>query len=1049
MRYILSPLLALALALGLVACTEDEPNNSGGNNVNNADNNVNNADNNVNNADNNVSNADNNVNNPENNVNNPENNVNNPDNNANNPDNNVNNNPADVQDPVVAFTRPSEGDELEGLAPVELTASDDVGVARVAILVDGAEAVAFDTPPYTWAWDTAGVEPGPHTLEAVAADAAGNEARVTVSVTVKAPNTAPTLSISAPQADSFLTGSAIFSAEVEDAEGVEKVEFYAGEALLSADDSAPYSVLWDTTTAPDGAQTLRAVVTDLGGLTAEASVSVQVDNTAPTVTVAAPLADALVGDVLPVSATASDASGVVGVVAEVGDVQLALAGDPWGGSLDLSSLPSGSHTLSVTATDIVGLTGAAEVEIVLDRAPTVEFVGLLDGATVEGPVEVEVNALDDLGVLGIEFFVDGTSQGQFDEGRFAWTPDYAPAQRTLRAVVTDSAGQQAEASVNVSVNHPVEVKLSRCTGLVCEPLLGGETLLAAVTVRAEVRDDDGAPTRVQFFAGNQAIGSDNAAPYEIVWNTRGLEGSRALRAVATGAGGQTGEQSVQVTVEDCDGDNDGSEQAACGGDDCDDTRTAVSPGAEELCNELDDNCDGQVDEDAEGLCVGDRTCVRGICVRPTFCATEGATCNESTAANDQFACVAGDTTRPTALSCHVRCVDDTNCTDGSFCLEVEGVAVCARSNCTSPLNAADECANAGVDGGTCFAERNGAFYCSAAGEAERGESCEVNGDCAVGLTCVDNRCSPFCGDDNDCGQEECVFVLGNDDFGVCGQGCPGFDTFDECADGTGCFPVTPDEGICIERGETPVGDECVTQEECVPFSSCSQLDTSLPQTCTAWCDLTLAQPDRECDAGQICIGVGGAEFPHIGGCFDGCTPFATPAGTGCGQDGVRSCIPQDDAQQRGVCYLSGAIPLGQACTLVDNNSFGQCAPGSLCVPDAQGDQEGTCTKMCRTFSSVNNYDSGCPNGQICALVGEGDWGFCQAPPQPIVAHNTACTLTGDYCNDEAFCFDLSGSSLGNLCLNLCRLSVGDADCPVGNGCLDAIGNVSLGLCYPR
>jgi hypothetical protein len=51
--------------------------------------------------------------------------------------------------------------------------------------------------------------------------------------------------------------------------------------------------------------------------------------------------------------------------------------------------------------------------------------------------------------------------------------------------------------------------------------------------------------------------------------------------------------------EDCqDGDGDGYQDAACGGDDCDDSNSSVYPGAEEICdNNVDDNCNGGVDED--------------------------------------------------------------------------------------------------------------------------------------------------------------------------------------------------------------------------------------------------------------------------------------------------------------------------------------------------------------------------------------------------------------------------------------------------------------------
>ncbi|MDC3952637.1 choice-of-anchor L domain-containing protein [Polyangium jinanense] len=61
-------------------------------------------------------------------------------------------------------------------------------------------------------------------------------------------------------------------------------------------------------------------------------------------------------------------------------------------------------------------------------------------------------------------------------------------------------------------------------------------------------------------------------------------------------------------------DNDGDGTSSC--DDCDDTSADVYPGAAEACNEVDDDCDGEVDEDAvccgdddgDGICGGDDMC---------------------------------------------------------------------------------------------------------------------------------------------------------------------------------------------------------------------------------------------------------------------------------------------------------------------------------------------------------------------------------------------------------------------------------------------------------
>ena len=57
---------------------------------------------------------------------------------------------------------------------------------------------------------------------------------------------------------------------------------------------------------------------------------------------------------------------------------------------------------------------------------------------------------------------------------------------------------------------------------------------------------------------------------------------------------QTLRSEVRVVV-DVDVDRDGFPSRAAGGTDCDDARASVFPGATEVCNELDDDCDGQVD----------------------------------------------------------------------------------------------------------------------------------------------------------------------------------------------------------------------------------------------------------------------------------------------------------------------------------------------------------------------------------------------------------------------------------------------------------------------
>src|SRR5687768_3613719 len=113
----------------------------------------------------------------------------------------------DVTPPAVSISAPAAGSMARGTVTVSANASDNVGVTGVQFRLDGAPLGAEDTAaPYSVAWNTVAASNGPHTLTAVARDAAGNTTTSgAVSVTVD--NAAPTVAMTAPSSGAIVSGT--------------------------------------------------------------------------------------------------------------------------------------------------------------------------------------------------------------------------------------------------------------------------------------------------------------------------------------------------------------------------------------------------------------------------------------------------------------------------------------------------------------------------------------------------------------------------------------------------------------------------------------------------------------------------------------------------------------------------------------------------------------------------------------------------------------------------------------------------------------------------
>jgi len=110
---------------------------------------------------------------------------------------------ADTTPPTVSITAPGAGATVVGTNALTAVASDNVGVVGVQFGLDGANfAQEITVPPYTTIWNSTTVADGPHTINAVARDAAGNRASSTV-VTVTVSNAPPSGTAESPSGSSI------------------------------------------------------------------------------------------------------------------------------------------------------------------------------------------------------------------------------------------------------------------------------------------------------------------------------------------------------------------------------------------------------------------------------------------------------------------------------------------------------------------------------------------------------------------------------------------------------------------------------------------------------------------------------------------------------------------------------------------------------------------------------------------------------------------------------------------------------------------------------
>ncbi len=498
---------------------------------------------------------------------------------------------------------------------------------------------------------------------------------------------------------------------------------------------------------------------------------------------------------------------------------------------------------------------------------------------------------------------------------------------------------------------------------------------------------------------------------------------------------------------------------------------------EEICNGVDDDCDGDVDE---GTCDDENACTQDSCGGVDGCINtplDEGECLDGDACTIGDHCEAGE-----CVGTIIDCDDKNSCTEDS-CNDLGGcssVPIAALCDDEDPCTVGDICKE-GVctgsvaltcdDGNPCTDDSCGEEGCVF---TPNGAECDDGNACTTGDACLEGKCSyeslVACDDGNLCTDESCDPASGCisanntapcDDADACtvGDMCAG----GACASGatTTCTDGNPctDDSCDAEMGCTFTANNA----DCDDKNACTTKDSCVEGACAGAvalaCDDGDVCTDDSCDPSVGCVTVSNAAPCNDG---DACTVGDQCADGACGAGGAVTCDDgnpcSDDAcdSQDGCVFEANADGCDDknACTTKDVCTGGACLgsspltcdDGDVCTTDSCSPSDGCVTEL---------NEAPCDDGDVCTSLSVCDGGECAGVKAFVCDDGNPCT--DDSCDvntgcvftpNEAPCED------GGLCTGKSECSKGQCavvellKCDDGNLCTDDLCDPASGCVHP-
>jgi len=386
----------------------------------------------------------------------------------------------DSSPPSVTIDAPASGAVLAGMTTIEATASDGLlgsGVSRVEYQVDGTAgawtSLSRDLSSSRWKaqWNVDALSDGGHRLYVRARDNAGNVQITSVSVIVAVPPAAPLgVKVSAPPAPSNggyldVTWNANTEADLAG------YFVYRSNAF-----SGPYARIATVSTKSLRDMNVRNGVTyfyrvsayDFSGNESATSPTGQgtpQDTKAPGISgVSVSLSGSDRADVAWNTDEGATSQVLYGDTPNLGSSTTPVMLERMAHRVTIAGLePATTYYYRARSVDAAGNAAVSEVRSFTtapDLPPTLAIVSPTDGALIQGPSRMQVQASDDYEIAAVEYTFDGlqwqvmpfNSLSGYYEAKLDALPD---GQHTIGARVSDEIGQTAQQAITITVDQHV------------------------------------------------------------------------------------------------------------------------------------------------------------------------------------------------------------------------------------------------------------------------------------------------------------------------------------------------------------------------------------------------------------------------------------------------------------------------------------------------------------------------------------------------------------------------------------------------------------------